>query len=257
MTYKMLMTQGKKESHQKRRQTYLFNLSCKHKTDVNENIIYYLWWEKNYATRICIINTLAYKTWVKFRWFEVTHLSILEVSDCKEGNAQNSSTESWENSIIPHLTTFLSVVTEMWGRPQTNCSRCDAVMRDSSGTGTTHAIPSRTAATWHPNTCTVIVVYCKHHTECVTIAVHIRVTESLLERCCTIPVHTVLALTEYCHHLSVHLVEAVVDGAGNIFLSVCEGEGHSSASWHHCHLAPSQAHTLKALQWDELRKVVG
>lgn len=78
-----------------------------------------------------------------------------ELNDGKDinrvtGNSTNYvrvSNRVRESQIETYLTTFLRVATEMCGSPQTSCSRCAAVMRDSSGTGTIQAMPSLTAAT--------------------------------------------------------------------------------------------------------------
>lgn len=63
---------------------------------------------------------------------------------------QNHCTSWCCSSTSLYRTTFFSTSTDISGIPQTICSNCLAVSRDSKGTGTIQDIPSLTAATYCP-----------------------------------------------------------------------------------------------------------
>jgi len=63
---------------------------------------------------------------------------------------QNHCTNWCCSSTSLYRTTFFRTSTDISGIPQTICSNCLAVRRDSKGTGTIQDIPSLTAATYGP-----------------------------------------------------------------------------------------------------------
>lgn len=65
---------------------------------------------------------------------------------------QNHCTSWCCSSTSLYRTTFFRTSTDISGIPQTICSNCLAVRRDSKGTGTIQDIPSLTAATYWPKT---------------------------------------------------------------------------------------------------------
>lgn len=63
-------------------------------------------------------------------------------------------------SYTPHLVIRFNREMLICGRPHTNCSKCEAVSRVSSGTGMIHDMPSRTADICRSISCTRKLIAC-------------------------------------------------------------------------------------------------